>query len=279
MTADPRRDDPPLPDLSRDPLPLRGRSVLVTGVSRRAGIGYALACRLAAYGASVFCHHHSAHDEDQPWGADDIDAVLAGVRSHLVGQARAVGMGADLAGASGADDVVDAAVAEFGRLDGLVCNQALSGSDGALGDLTADDLDRQWRVSARASLLLAQAFLRHHCAGDSAAIVFLTSGQSQGPMPGEVAYAAAKAALAGVTLTLADQLADRGIRVNTVNPGPVDTGYLTPEAWETMSSKFPSGRFGEPDDPARLLAWLLTDEARWITGQVIHSEGGFARWR
>ena len=244
------------------------------------GPGTPLASRLAAYGANVFSPHHSAHDRDQPWGADDTDAVLGGVRfPHLVGEARVAGMSADLSESQGAVDVVDAAVAEFGRLDGLVCNQALSGADGALGDLTADDLDRHWAVDARASLLLAQAFLRHHRAGDPAAVAFLTSGQSQGPMPGEVAYAAAKAALAGVTLTLADQLAGRGIRVNTVNPGPVNTGYLTPEAWETVSEKFPSGRFGEPDDPARLLAWLLTDEARWITGQVIHSEGGFARWR
>lgn len=265
--------------LTRDPLPLRGRNILVTGVSRRAGIGFALACRLAAYGASVFCHHYSPHDEHQPWGADDPEAVLTAVRTHLVGDARAVGMEADLAEASGPEAVVDAAVAQFGRVDGLVCNQALSGSDGALGELTADDLDRHWAVDARASLLLAQAFLRHHTDGDPAGIVFLTSGQGQGPMPGEVAYAAAKAALAGVTLTLADQLADRGIRVNTVNPGPVDSGYLTPEAWETVAQKFPLGRFGEPDDAARILAWLLTDEARWITGQVIDSEGGFARWR
>lgn len=70
--------------LARDPLPLSGKSVVVTGVSRRAGIGYATACRLAAYGASVFCHHFSPHDEEQDWGSDNLDAVLDGVRSHLV---------------------------------------------------------------------------------------------------------------------------------------------------------------------------------------------------
>lgn len=63
-------------DLSRDPLPLRGKNVLVTGVSRQAGIGYATACRMAAYGASVFCHHFAPHDREQPWGADDISLVL-----------------------------------------------------------------------------------------------------------------------------------------------------------------------------------------------------------
>lgn len=135
-------------------------------------------------------------------------------------------------------------------------------------------------MDARSPILLAQAWAGHHDdARPGGSITFLTSGQGHGPMPGEVAYAAAKAALAGITLTLADQLADRGIRVNTVNPGPVDTGYLGPAGWDRLGPMFPFGRFGEPDDPARLIAWLATDEARWITGQVISSEGGFARWR
>lgn len=160
-----------------------------------------------------------------------------------------------------------------------MCNQALSGSDGAIGELSAADLDRHWAIDARASILLAQAFAAQHDDNHPASVVFLTSGQGLGPMPGEVAYAAAKAAIAGVTTTIADQLADRGIRVNTVNPGPVDTGYLTDEAWQTLAPMFPFGRFGHPDDPARLIAWLTTAEASWITGQVINSEGGFGRWR
>ena len=109
--------------------------------------------------------------------------------------------------------------------------------------------------------------------------MLMTSGQGLGPMPGEVAYAASKAALAGVTLTLADQLADVGITVNTVNPGPVDTGYMTPETMAAVAPMFPLGRMGEPDDPARLIEWLVSDEGRWITGQVLNTEGGFARWR
>ena len=72
---------------------------------------------------------------------------------------------------------------------------------------------------------------------------------------------------------------DAGITVNTVNPGPVDTGYVTEADREATAVMFPQGCWGEPDDAARLITWLLTDEARWITGQVINSEGGFARWR
>lgn len=270
---------PASPNLSRDSLPLRDRAVIVTGVSRRAGIGYATACRLAAYGASVFCHHYAAHDRDQPWGQDNISSVLEGVRAHRVGDAGVVGLDADLTDPDGPEQIVQAAHTAFGRVDGLVCNQALSGSDGALGELTAGQLDHHWAVDARASILLAQAFAAHHEGTEAGSIIFLTSGQGLGPMPGEVAYAAAKAALAGITTTIADQLADVGIRVNTVNPGPVDTGYLTTEMWEAVSPMFPSGRYGEPDDPARLIAWLTTDEAAWITGQVINTEGGFGRWR
>ena len=97
-------------------------------------------------------------------------------------------------------------------------------------------------------------------------------------MTGEVAYAASKGALASIIKTLADQLADQAITLNAVNPGPVDTGYASPEAYEAVRRHFPQQRWGVPDDPARLIAWLVTDEAAWITGQVINTEGGFRRW-
>lgn len=269
-----------LPDaLARKPLPLMGRSVVVTGVSRRAGIGYATACQLAAYGASVFCHHYSPHDQEQPWGGDDLDAVLDGVRSHLVGDARVADIHADFTDPEAAEQVIAAAADAFGNVDALICNQALSGSDGAIGELSALDLDRHWAIDARASILLAQAFATRHQPGRAGSIVFMTSGQGLGPMPGEIAYAAAKAAIAGVTTTIADQLADQGIRVNTINPGPVDTGYMDDQTWRVVKPMFPFGRFGRPDDPARLIAWLITDEASWITGQTINTEGGFGRWR
>ena len=272
----------------RDRLPLAGRTVLVTGVSRRVGIGHAIACRAADYGASIVAHHYRPHDVSQPWGADDVEAVMASIRSHLIGPAQLIDVPADLAAPGEPARVVEQAAATAGHLDALVCNQAMSSPDGPLSEMTEAVLDAHWAVDARASILLAQAFAAQEVFAAPVppgpgrrrgAIVFLTSGQGLGPLPGEIAYAAAKAAIAGVTLTISEELIDAGITVNTVNPGPVDTGYVTEEIRQATAAMFPQGRWGEPDDAARLITWLLTDEARWITGQVISSEGGFARWR
>ena len=272
--------------LRRDPLPLRGRVALVTGVSRRAGIGYAIARRLAGLGASLVIHHYAPHDRDQPWGADPggIEAVIGSVTEALAGPDAAVWQQeADLSDPDSPSRLVESAAATSRFLDILVCNHARSGGDGPLGTLTAEMLDAHWAVNTRASILLAQAFAaQHEDSRPGGRIVFMTSGQDLGPMTGEVAYAASKGALASITRTLADQIAERGITVNTVNPGPVDTGYAAfadqPEAHEIVRRHFPSGRWGTPDDPARLIAWLVTDEAAWITGQVINTEGGFRRW-
>ena len=277
MTA----DEPSLDQLRRDPLPLRGRAALVTGVSRRAGIGYAVARRLAALGASLFLHHYAPHDRDQPWGDDPggADAVLAGVRSALAAADASVHhLELDLALPEAPARLIEAAADAFGHLDILVCNHARSGGDGPLGTLDAQLLDAHWAVNTRSTILLTQDFAARHDGRPGGRVIFMTSGQDLGPMTGEVAYAASKGALASITKTLADQLADQQITLNAVNPGPVDTGYASPEAHEAVRRHFPQQRWGVPDDPARLIAWLATDEAAWITGQVINSEGGFRRW-
>jgi 3-oxoacyl-[acyl-carrier protein] reductase len=143
-------------------------------------------------------------------------------------------------------------------------------------------LDAHWAVDTRSVLLLVQAYARSRAAlpprTPGGRVVLMTSGQDlAGGMPGEIAYALQKGALASVTRSLATTLADRAVTVNAVNPGPVDTGYLSGEAYDQVAAMFPGGRWGRPDDPARLIAWLATDEAEWITGQVIDSEGGFRR--
>ncbi|MEV8592158.1 SDR family oxidoreductase [Streptomyces sp. NPDC052012] len=280
----PRLPHPTPEALRRDPLPLRGRTALVTGASRRGGIGHAVARRLAAYGASVYLHHHVPHDAAMPWGADRVEDVIASVTEALGDpEARVAAGPGDLADPAAPAELLDrAAGALGGRLDILVANHALSGSDGDLDTIDAAMLDAHWAVDTRSVLLLVQAYARHRATLEprtpGGRVVMMTSGQDiAGGMPGEIAYALQKGALASITRSLATTLAEQAVTVNTVNPGPVDTDYMTGEDYEAIAAMFPAGRWGMPDDPARLIAWLATDEADWVTGQVINSEGGFRR--
>lgn len=277
MTID---DEHRMPGPARDPLPLRGRAALVTGASRRDGIGFATARRLSAFGASVLVHHYRPHDAEQPWGADDLDAVLDGVREvQGDANARVAHVSADMADPVAPARVVDTALAEFGRLDVVVSNHARNGGDAGLADVTPQMLDGHWAVDARSAILLAQAFAARRLAGPvgpGGRLVLMTSGQMHGGMPGEIAYVAAKGALAQLAPTLAVELGPKGITVNVVNPGPVPTGYMSEDDIEQLTPEFALGRMAATDDPARLVAWLATDEASWVTGQVISADGGFS---
>ena len=288
--------------------PLAGRTALVTGVSRRRGIGFAVATRLAELGADVVVHHFRAHDLDQPWGADDLDTVRAGIQDALRPGARVDDVEADLREAASIPGVIARAAALIGRLDILVCNHARSGGDGSIFDMTPERLDAFWDANTRSTLLLTRAFAEVGMPESTAAgeertpaqpgtravtnapidaatarrVFWMTSGQHDGPMRGEVAYATSKAALAGVTATVAAELLGAGIILNTINPGPVNTGYLDAETTDRplddiqeVIAGTPFGRFGQPSDPANLIGWLSTPEGSWIVGQVITSDGGF----
>ncbi|SCK58847.1 SDR family oxidoreductase [Streptomyces sp. WMMB 322] len=271
------------PSPRRDPLPLRGRTALVTGASRRTGIGHAVARRLAAYGASVYMHHHRPHDSAQPWGSDSEgpEALADAVREVATPGARVAHGPGDLTARDAPARLVGEATEAFGGggLDILVANHALSGGDGPLEAVDAKMLDAHWAVNTRSVILLIQAFARLPRPDDAPAarIVVMTSGQDvRGGMPEEICYSLAKGALASSVRTLATALAPR-ITINAVNPGPVDTGYLSGEEHAAVAALFPGGRWAAPDDPARLVSWLTTDESAWITGEVINSENGFAR--
>ncbi|MGH3030102.1 MAG: SDR family oxidoreductase [Gaiellaceae bacterium] len=249
---------------------LAGRNALVTGVSRRAGIGLAIARQLLSGGASVFAQGWSQHDAAQPWGAE------SGGTEAVARELGVPFIEADFADPASPAEVVAAARNALGPLDLLIVNHARSGL-GRLGELTAEDVDAFLHENVRASLLLVQEFAAQHDDRRAGArVVLFTSGQHLAPMSREVAYAVSKGALHQATLTLAEELADRGITVNAVNPGPTDTGWGLGD--HDSGRAMPFGRWGEPDDAARLVAWLCSDDARWITGQVIDSEGGFRRW-
>lgn len=249
------------------------RTAVVTGVGRRAGIGYAIARRLLEAGASVLVQAWTPYDVAE-WDTseDEAKAVLAALRET---GGRADVVQADFADADAPADVFRAAQEGFGHVDILVVNHARS-DDVPLEGLTADHLDASLHANVRAALLLVKEFADQHDGRDGGRVILMTSGQHLAPMTTEVAYAVTKGALHQATKTLADELIDRRITVNTVNPGPTDTGYGLAEIDPT--ARMPLGRWGEPDDAARLIAWLCTDDAQWITGHVIDSEGGFRRW-
>jgi 3-oxoacyl-[acyl-carrier protein] reductase len=246
----------------------------VTGASRSIAIGAAIARRLAADEAAVVVHGWSAHDAEQPWGADPGGAEA--LVEELRGQGSAVEhWSADLASPEAPGALVQAARDAFGHLDIVVANHARSSTQ-SLEELTAEELDLSFAVNTRATLLLAKAFAAQHDGRPGGRVVLFTSGQYHGAMPSELAYVASKGALHQLTASLAAHLMPRGITVNCVNPGPNDTGYATDEIRAAVASRIPGGRWGTPDDTARLVAWLVSDEAEWVTGQVIASDGGWS---
>jgi len=254
--------------------PLAGRVALITGVSRRKGIGFADARRLAALGADLFIQSWSPFDAAQPWGADDGGIVAMLTELRMTGR-RVEHLAIDFRVADAPAQLVGAAVAAFGHVDILIANHAYSVS-GMLEDLTAESIDAHLSVNVRGSLLLVQAFAAQHNASHAGGrVILMTSGQHGTPMPGELAYAASKGALHQITKSLALHLAAQRITVNTIDPGPTDTGWATPETFAWVQENEPMGRWGQPDDAARLIAWLTTDDAQWVTGQVITSAGAF----
>jgi 3-oxoacyl-[acyl-carrier protein] reductase len=258
-------------------LPLSGRVALVTGVSRRIGIGAAIARRLLADGALVFASGWTPHDEEMPWGADSVSPEALGAALGATGETFHQ-WPCDLEDPDAPAALVDACIERFGGIDILVANHARS-SHYDLETLTATELDRCWAINARASVLLARELGRRREPTPGGRLVLFTSGQHIGPMADEIPYAVSKGAIQQMTRTLADALADRGVTVNCVNPGPVDTGWANARLHAQVAARFPGGQWGQPEDVARLVAWLVSDEAAWISGTVLDSEGGFRRWR
>jgi 3-oxoacyl-[acyl-carrier protein] reductase len=252
--------------------PLAGRVALVTGATRRAGIGAAIARQLAQGGASLVVTSHPAYDAARPWG------VAAGepeaVRAELAALGAAVeSIEIDLASPDAPRALFDRACARFGRVDVLV-NNAVHWEPSPIESLDAALLDRHHAVNVRAVLGLCAELARRHEAGRPGRIVNLTSGQGVSPMPEAIAYAATKGAVEAVTASLARSLGPRGITVNAVDPGATQTGWMSESLEREIAAATPLGRVGAPEDVARLVAFLASDAGGWITGQTLRSRGG-----
>jgi len=252
---------------------LSGQVALVTGASRLQGIGAAICRALAARGADVAFNHWRPADAAFPWsGAPSEPEDLA---QELVGLGvRTAEIECDLSKPGAEVRLLDESESHLGPITILVNNAAHSTDDG-YQRLDAATLDAHYAVNMRAAMLLAAEFARRFNAGAGGRIINLTSGQGLGPMPDELAYGATKGAIEAFTRSLAPAVAAKGITVNAVDPGPTDSGWITPQLRDVLLPRFPMGRLGMPADAARLVAWLASPDAGWVTGQVIHSRGGF----
>lgn len=247
------------------------RIAVVTGVGRSRGIGAAVCRALAADGMAVYATWHPDYDARMPWpwDPDEPERLLQELGDSGVA---AAGMPLDLADPTAAHTLFEAANAELGPLDILINNAAHSERDG-IEALTADRLDAAYAVNLRATALLCAEFVRRHDGRPHGRIVNLTSGQGIAAMPDELAYAATKGAVDAFTVSLAAGVAGRGITVNAVDPGPTDTGWMTDSLKAEIAAGSPRGRLGRPEDAARLVRFLASTDADWISGQILHSRG------
>ena len=252
-------------------MPLKGRNAVVTGASRAKGIGAAVAKAFAQAGANVLLTTYAPYDASMPWGSDEseVERLIEELKGYGV---RASSLELDLSRKDAATILFEQAEHELGGIDILVNNATHSERDG-VDALTAEGLDKHYAVNLRGAALLCAEFAKRF-RGDGGRIINLTSGQGLAPMPEELAYAATKGALEALTLSLSAALAPKKITVNAVDPGATDTGWMTPEFKVRLTEEAPMGRVSTPEDAARLILFLASDEARWVTGQVVRSRGG-----
>jgi 3-oxoacyl-[acyl-carrier protein] reductase len=240
-------------------------AALVTGLSRKTGIAAAVAASLARDGWTVFGTGWRPFDATESWGAHPEDAEELRAEGVI-----AAWLEEDLSQPGAAVRMLDAAEAAVGQLTALV-NAHTHSSEGGFLETAGEDFDRHMAVNARSTLLLGAEFARRFRGEHgSGRIVNYTSSA----IVGELGYGASKAAIERITLGAAYELAPRGITVNAVEPGPTDTGWMSPELYEQILASMPLGRIGRPADSAELVAFLCSQRGGWITGQIVYCDGG-----
>jgi 3-oxoacyl-[acyl-carrier protein] reductase len=254
---------------------LKGSVALVTGASRLKGIGAAICKELASLGSDIFFTYWKRYDASMPWSVEDDEPMILKKELENLG-VRCQCAELDLSDINACTKLIKIVDDALGYPNILINNACYSVND-TFEDITAESLDAHYSINIRATTLLSAEFAKGFSSGKGGRIINLTSGQSSGPMPDELSYAITKGAIETITYTMAAGIAHKGITVNAVNPGATDTGWMTEELQKELIQRFPFGRIGKPEDAARLIAFLASEEAQWITGQIIHSEGGFKR--
>ncbi|HEU4670064.1 MAG TPA: glucose 1-dehydrogenase [Dyella sp.] len=243
---------------------LTGKVALVTGASK--GIGAGIARALAAEGAAVVVNYASSRA-----GADAVVADIAKAGG------RAVAVGGDVSRAADAKALADAAIEHFGRLDILVNNSGVY-EFGALEEITEEHYHKQFNVNVLGLLLVTQAAAKHM--GEGGSIVNISSLVTRIVPPASAVYSGTKGAVDAITGVLSQELGQRRIRVNAVNPGVVSTegtqsaGIIGSDFEAGAVAKTPLGRVGQPQDIASIVTFLASDDSYWLNGEILFAAGG-----
>jgi 3-oxoacyl-[acyl-carrier protein] reductase len=246
-------------------LDLSGTTALVTGGTR--GIGRAVVLALAAAGAKVAFTYRAS--------SEAADALIAELGA---GGTEAFGIQAEAADPAAAEAAVNAVVERWGRIDALVVNAGIT-RDGLMIRMTAEDWQAVIDTNLTGAFHVCKAAYRPMMKQRGGAIVTLSSVVGVNGNAGQANYAASKAGLIGFTKSLAKELAGRGVRANVVAPGYIETdmtAVVSEKATEAMAAQIPLGRTGSPEDIAGAVVWLCSPAAAYVTGHVLHVDGGMA---
>jgi 3-oxoacyl-[acyl-carrier protein] reductase len=243
---------------------LEGKVAVVTGASK--GIGAEIARQLAAEGAAVVVNYASSKA-----GADKVVDDITGKGG------KAVAVGGDVSKKVEAEGIIAAAVQTYGRLDVLVNNSGVY-EWAAIEEVTEESFHRQFNINVLGVLLTTQAAVRHLKAGGS--VINIGSGVSRITPPNSAVYTATKGAVDAITGVLSKELGPKGIRVNSINPGMVETegtvagGFIGSDMEKGFVAQTPLGRIGQPRDIASVAVFLASDDAGWLTGEQLLATGG-----
>ncbi|MEH2107688.1 SDR family NAD(P)-dependent oxidoreductase [Nostoc sp.] len=243
---------------------LTGKVAVVTGASK--GIGAAIAKSLAAEGAAVVVNYASSKS-----GADKTVSEITAAGGN------AVAVGGDVSKAAEAQGIIDAAIKHYGHLDILVNNSGVY-EFAPLEDITEDKFHRIFNINVLGLLLITQAAVKH--LGEGASIINIGSGVSRITPANSAVYSGTKGAVDAITGVLARELGPRQIRVNSLNPGIVETegtesaGYIGSDFEKAFIAQTPLGRAGRPGDIASIAVFLASDDAGWLTGEQLLATGG-----
>ncbi|WP_431245268.1 SDR family oxidoreductase [Leifsonia xyli] len=245
--------------------------MFVTGASRPESIGAAIARNQASLGWDVAFAFWDDYDASMPWGAHERAHDAFADELRALG-ARALPVAVDLSHPESPAFALERIRAALGPVQALVASHAHSVDSGLL-DTSVEAFDAHFAVNTRGTWLLIKAFAEQFpsAASGLGRIVALTSDHTAHNVP----YGASKGALDRIVKAAAVELAHLGITANLINPGPIDTGWMTPDLAESLAAETALGRLGRPQDTADLVAFLLSASGGWITGQLLHSNGGF----